>query len=159
MSGRHRVGSLVAALGLLAVCSWLFWDGSSRRTAQADGAGAVQAARESIPVILSYQPETAEKDLPAAARDRLTGAFLDDYTQLITTVVIPDAKQKGVSASAQVPAAAVVSAASGHAVILAYVDQTLTVRGEPPTQTNTSVRVTMEKLDGRWMISGFDQEV
>ncbi len=159
MSARLRVGSIVAALALLAACAWLFWDGSARRAAQADGAGAVRAARESIPIILSYRPETAEKDLPAAARDRLTGAFLNDYTQLITTVVIPDAKQKGVSASAEVPAAAVVSAASGRAVVLAYVDQTLTVRDEPPTRTNTSVRVTMEKLDGRWMISGFDQEV
>lgn len=156
MTGRK--GSLWVALVLLIAASWLFWDGASRRAAQEDGAAAVQAAREAIPVILSYQPSTAEKDLPAAARDRLTGKFLDSYTQLITTVVIPDAKQKSVSASAKVPAAAVVSADSGHAVVLAYVDQTLTAGTAPPVQTNTSVRVTMDKVDGRWMISGFDQE-
>ncbi|MCW1959683.1 MAG: hypothetical protein KIH64_014295 [Mycobacterium sp.] len=159
MNSRTRLGSLLVAVVLLAAGSWLLWDGSSRRAAQTAGAQAVQAAQDSIPVILSYRPATAEKDLPAAARDRLTGKFLADYTQLITTVVIPDAKQKGVSASAKVPAAAVVSADSGHAVVLAYVDQTLTVGSAPSTQTNSSVRVTLDKVDGRWMISGFDQEV
>ncbi len=153
----HRKALLAAALLLLAG-AWLLWDGSSRRAAQAAGAEAVQAARESIPVILSYQPATADKDLPAAARDRLTGKFLDSYTQLITTVVIPDAKQKSISASAKVPAAALVSADSGHAVVLAYVDQVLTVGGQAQTQTKSSARVTMDKVDGRWMISGFDQE-
>lgn len=153
----HRK-TLLAVVLLLPVALWLFWDGSSRRAAQAAGTEAVQAARDSIPVILSYQPATADKDLPAAARDRLTGQFLDDYTQLITTVVIPDAKQKSVSASAKVPAAGLVSADSRHAVVLAYVDQALTVGTDAPTQTKTSARVTMEKIDGRWMISGFDQE-
>ena len=156
---RVAVRALSAALVLLAACAWLFWDGSSRRAAQAAGAEAVQAARDSIPVILSYQPDTAERDLPVAARDRLTGEFLADYTQLVTTVVIPDAKQKGVSASAKVPAAALISADRGHAVVLAYVNQVLTVGATPPTRTNTSVRVTMDKVDGRWLISGFDQEV
>lgn len=153
----HRK-AIAAAVLLLLAGAWLFWDGSSRRATQAAGTEAVQAARESIPIVLSYQPATAEKDLPAAARDRLTGKFLDSYTQLITTVVIPDAKGKNISASAKVPAAALVSAESGHAVVLAYVDQVLTVGAQAPTQTKSSARVTMDEVDGRWMISGFDQE-
>lgn len=155
---RAHIAPLLAACLVVLAGLWLLWDGSSRRAAQAAGDEAVQAARDSIPVILSYQPATADKDLPAAARDRLTGKFLDAYTQLITTVVIPDAKQKSVSASAKVPAAALVSADSRHAVVLAYVDQALTVGADAPTQTKTSARVTMEKIDGRWMISSFDQE-
>jgi Mce-associated membrane protein len=71
-------------------------------------------------------------------------------------VVIPGAKQKKITAAAMVPAAAAVSADTDQAVVLAYVDQTLAVGTEPPTRTNSSVRVTMEKVDGRWLISGFD---
>ena len=89
-------------------------------------------------------------------RDRLTGPFLESYNQLIQTVVIPGAKQKKITAAAQVPAAAPISSSADHAVVLAYVDQSLAVGSAAPTRTNSSVRVTMEKLDGRWLIAGFD---
>lgn len=155
----RRLLTALAAAILLVVSALLFWDATTRRSAEQAGAAALSVARDSIPAILSYQPGTAEQDLTAAARDRLAGKFLEDYMQLIMTVVVPDATRKGVAASAKVPAAAVVSASTGHAVVLAYVDQTLTVGAAPPAQTKSSVRVTMDKVDGRWMISGFDQEV
>ena len=158
LPGSPRERLLAAfAVALLIGSALLFWDASSRRTAQQAGAEALSAARDAIPAILSYQPATAEKDLTAAARDRLTGKFLDDYSQLITTVVAPDAKRKGITASAKVPAAAVVSAGADHAVVLAYVDQTTAVGKEPPTRSNTSVRVSLDNVGGRWLISGFDQ--
>lgn len=152
---RTRAATMLAVLAVLAA-GWLFWDAAGRRGAQHAGASAAQAAREAIPAILSYQPATAEKDLPAAARDRLTGKFLADYTQLITTVVVPEAKQREISASATVPAAAAVSADNRRAVVLAYVDQSITVGDQTPTETNSSVRVTMDNIDGRWLISGFE---
>ena len=152
----RRLAVLALATLLVIASAWLFWDGSARRGAQQAGNDAVQAARESIVAILSYRPDTAERDLDTAARERLTGRFLDDYTQLIKTVVVPNAKQKSVTAAARVPAVAVVSASADHVVLLAYVDQALTVGKEAPTQTNSSVRVTMEKVDGRWLVAGFD---
>ena len=151
-----RIGRLLAALAVLAVGVWLFWDASVRQVADSSGADAVAAARDSIPVILSYQPDTVERDLPAVAKDRLTGKFLDEYTQLITTVVVPEAKQKGMVATAKVPAAAVVSAGRDHAVVLAYVDQSMKNGAAPATRTATSVRVSMDKVEGRWLISGFE---
>jgi Mce-associated membrane protein len=156
----RRIAAPVLAALLAAVGAWLFWDSSSRRAAQQAGAEAVHAAREAIPAIMSYQPATAENDLTAAANERLTGAFLDTYSQIITTTVGPEARQQGISASATVPAAAVVSADSRHAVVLAYIDQTVdhttTAGSGPPTKNNSSVRVTMDKVDGRWLISDFD---
>ena len=123
----------------------------------ADTAGteSVQAARDSTIALLSYKPESVDKDL-TAARDRLTGSFLDAYTQLVNTVVIPGAKEKKISAVAQVPAAASVSAKPDHAVVLAFVDQTVVVGNDAPTRTASSVRITLEKVDGRWLISGFE---
>lgn len=115
----------------------------------------VAAAKESTIALLSYKPETAEKDLEAA-RDRTTGTFTDSYTQLTHDVVIPGAKQKHISALAKVPAAASVSATPNHAVTLVFIDQTVVVGSDQPADTASSVRVTLDKIGGRWLISGFD---
>lgn len=115
----------------------------------------VQAAKDSTVALLSYKPDTVEQQL-TAARDRLTGDFRDEYTDLTNNVVIPGAKQKQISAVASVPAAASVSANPGHAVVLLFVNQTVTVGNGAPTDTASSVRVTVDKVDGRWLISKFD---
>jgi Mce-associated membrane protein len=157
--GRHRLLILtVTALAVLLVATgaWLFADGSVRRDAQRAGPDAVEAARASIVAMGTYRPETADVDLPAA-RERLTGEFLDDYTQLIQTVVIPSAQQKRIASVVTVPAASVVSAEPDRVVVLAFVDQTLTVGTQPPSANPSRYRVTMEKVDGRWLIAGFDQ--
>ena len=115
----------------------------------------VAAAKESTIALLSYTPDTAEKDL-GAARDRTTGTFTESYTQLTHDVVIPGAKQKHISAVAKVPAAASVSATPNHAVALVFIDQTVVMGTDQPTDTASSVRVTLDKVGGRWLISGFD---
>ena len=115
----------------------------------------MRAATDSTIALLSYRPETVEKDLEAA-KSRLTGTFLDAYTSLTHDVVIPGAKQKQISAVATVPAAASSSATPTHAVVLLFVDQSVTVGQSAPTNTASSVRVTLDKVDGRWLISQFD---
>ena len=92
----RRAAVPLAVLALVIAGLWLAWDASSRRHAEQAGAEALGVARESIVAMLSYTPDTAERDL-TAARDRLTGPFLEAYTQLITTVVIPDATRKRLS--------------------------------------------------------------
>ncbi|BBZ20946.1 hypothetical protein [Mycolicibacterium gadium] len=115
----------------------------------------VNAAKESTIKMLSYKPDTVEQELNAA-RDLLTGEFRDSYTSLINDVVIPGATQKQISAVASVPAAASVSADPTHAVVLVFVNQTVVVGQELPTDTASSVRVTLDKVDGRWLISEFE---
>ena len=58
--------------------------------------------------------------------------------------------------TATVPAAASLSASENHAVVLVFVDQTLTMGNQAPGNTASSVRVTLENIDGRWLISQFD---
>lgn len=143
------------ALLLGAAAGFLKWEDSSRRDAQRARVESVSAARESTVALLTYKAATAETDL-GAARDRLTGAFLDAYTQLINGVVIPEAKRENMSASADVLGAASVSAKPDHAVVLVMVNQTTTVAAQKPTATASSVRVTLDKVGDRWLISGFD---
>jgi Mce-associated membrane protein len=49
-----------------------------------------------------------------------------------------------------------VSVTENHAVVLVFVDQTVTIGASRPNNATSSVRVTLDKLGERWMISGFD---
>jgi Mce-associated membrane protein len=115
----------------------------------------VRVASEDAVALLSYKPDSVDKDL-GAARERLTGEFKDAYTALIRQVVIPGAKEKHISAVAKVNAAASVSATANHAVVLLFVDQTVTIGVGAPTDTQPVVRVTLDKVNGRWLVSRFD---
>lgn len=143
--------TLLLALG----AGYLKWQDGSAQLSPEASAKPVQAATESTIAMLSYRPDTAEKDL-TAARDRLTGTFRDEYTKLIQNVVIPGAKQKQISAVATVPAAATVSATETHAVALVFVNQTILIGDGAPRSTASSVRVSLDKIGERWLISQFD---
>ncbi len=142
------------ALLLAITAGVLRWQYDTMRYAQIAGVQALQAAREGTVAMLSYKPETVEKDL-TAAQDHLTGTFRDSYTQLTKDVVIPGAKQQRISAVARVPAAATVSADWGHAVVLVFVDQTTVIGDDPPTDMASTVRVKLDKVGDRWLISEF----
>jgi Mce-associated membrane protein len=135
--------------------AYLKWESASIRAAQVSDVEAVGVAKDATVAMLSYQPDTVDKDL-GAARDRMTGTFKDSYTQLTHDVVIPGAKQRHISAVATVPAAAAASATANHAVVLVFVNQTVVVGNDAPTATASSVRVTLDRVGGRWLVSGFD---
>jgi Mce-associated membrane protein len=151
------VFGLLPALALLIGlgAAYLKWRVVSVRDADIARAESVQAARDSTIALLSYQPDKVDQQLEAA-RNLLTGQFRDSYSSLIRDVVIPGAKQQHISAAASVPVAASVSATPGHAVALVFVDQTVIVGNDAPTGTASSVRVTLDKVGGRWLISAFD---
>jgi Mce-associated membrane protein len=140
---------------LASAAGYLKWQDGTVREAQAARVESVQAAIDSTVALLSYRPDTVEKDLNAA-KSRLTGTFLDAYTKLTHDLVIPGAKQKQISAVATVPAAASTSATPTHAVVLVFVNQTVIVGPSAPTNTASSVKVSLDKVDGRWLISQFD---
>nr|WP_202349572.1 hypothetical protein [Mycobacterium paraintracellulare] len=145
----------IVAMVIAAAAGYLKWQDSWVRYSEIAGIESVTAAKESTVAILSYQPDSVDKDL-GAARDRLTGKFKDSYTQLVHDVVMPGARKDRISAIATVPAAALVSATPNHAVALVFVNQTVTVGNDAPTDTASTVRVTLDKSAGRWLISSFD---
>jgi Mce-associated membrane protein len=143
------------ALLLALAAGFLKFQDSGVRQSDTARTEAVQAAKDSTVALLSYKPDTVEQQL-TAARDRLTGGFRDQYTDLINNVVIPGAKEKQISAVASVPASASVSANPAHAVVLLFVNQTVSVGNSVPTDTASSVRITLDKVGDRWLISQFD---
>lgn len=155
--------SRVIAFGLLPAISLLMaagagflkWQTESAREGALAQAESVRAASDITMTLLSYKPETVQKDLETA-RNRLTGSFLDAYTQLTNDVVIPGSQQKQIAATATVPAAASVRATADHAVVLLFVNQSVTIGKDAPTSTASSVRVTLDRVDGQWRISQFE---
>ncbi|MGV0045094.1 hypothetical protein ACRU13_10075 [Mycobacterium colombiense] len=144
-------GLVMLLAGAVGYLKWEQTNLSETRIARIES---VQTATESTIKILSYNPDTVDHDLDAA-RDRLTGKFRDAYTQLTHDVVIPGAKQKKISAVATVPAATSVSANPSHAVVMVFVNQTIVVGNDPPSSTASTVRVSMDRHDNRWLISDF----
>lgn len=149
-----RVMPAVAVV-LALVVGYLKWQTGSTQQAESAAAASVAAATDTTIAILAYQSDTVDRDLHAAT-DRLTGTFRDEYTKLIDEVVIPGAKEKRVSASVTIPAAASVSAGENRAVVLVFVNQETTFGDDTPSNSVSSVKVTLQKEDDRWLVSQFE---
>ncbi|OCB22481.1 hypothetical protein [Mycobacterium intracellulare] len=133
----------------------LKWQDGSAKDAQIAAAETVKVASDSTVAMLAYQPGTVDKQLSDAS-NRLTGGFRDDYMKLVHDVVIPGSKKKHVAATATVPAASSISATADHAQVLVFVNQTTTIGDGIPTNSISSVKITLDKVDGRWLVSGFE---
>lgn len=142
------------ALVVALATGYLKWLGDSAEDSAALRAETVRIGSEDAVALLSYKPESVDKDL--GPRERLTGEFKDAYTELTRQVVIPGAKDKHIAAVAKASAAASVSATGSHAVVLVFVNQTVTIGGGVPTDTTPVVRVVLDKVNGRWLVSHFD---
>jgi Mce-associated membrane protein len=149
------IGVAVLAVVLAAAAGYLGYERSSELETQRVRAETVKTATEGAVALLTYGPDTAERDLTAAC-DRLTGDFRESYLELVREVVIPGAVQKQISTVVTVPAAAAESTSATRAVVLLYVNQLATVGTAPPSTTASSVRVTMDNVDGHWLISDFE---
>lgn len=143
--------AVVLALGV----GYLKWQTGSTQQAESAAAASVAAATDTTIAILAYQSDTVDRDLHAAT-DRLTGTFRDQYTKLIDEVVIPGAKEKRVSASVTIPAAASVSAGENRAEVLVFVNQETKFGDDTPSNSVSSVKVTLQKEDDRWLVSQFE---
>ena len=163
-AGRRRVAwANVAVYGLLpaailalgGAAGYLQWKDVSLAQSDTAKKESTKAATDGTIALLSYKPETVDKDLEAAKK-YMTGNFLNSYTSLTRDVVIPGSKQKKISAVATVPAAAWTKATPDRAVVMLFVDQTMIIGDSAPTSTASSVRVTLDKVEGHWLISQFD---
>lgn len=154
--GRVLAYGVLPALALLLALAagYLKFVDNSVRDSDTARIESMQAAKDSTIAMLSYQPDTVDTQLNDA-RNLLTGDFQNSYTSLINDVVIPGAKQKQISAVATVPAAASVSAEANRAVVLVFVNQTVVVGADAPTDTASSVKVSLEKHGDKWLISEF----
>ena len=149
-------GLLPTLVLLLAIAAGLLkWKDSSVRTLDLARRESVSAAKESTSAVLTFRYDTIDRDV-AATRDKLTGGFLDSYQKRTQEDLIPRAKEQRIVATATVPAAAAERVTPNHAVVLAFVSQSVKAGDAAPSVTGSSARVTLDKVGARWLISGFD---
>jgi Mce-associated membrane protein len=130
-----------------------------RPTQQTDpdvAATVVTAASDGTVALLSYSPESLDKDF-ATAKSHLSGDFLSYYNDFAQRIVAPAAKQNSLKTTARVVAAALSELRPDSAVVLLYVDQTTTSKDSPdPAMSANSVLVRMARVNGNWLIVKFD---
>ncbi|MGH3968313.1 MAG: twin-arginine translocation pathway signal [Mycobacterium sp.] len=149
--------AVVAAVALAAVL--FFFDYRPiQQTDDAAAHAAIKAASEGTVAILSCTPQTIDHDL-AVAKSHMTGPYLKIFNDFGRYYLAPTVRQHDVKVSATVLRAAVSELHPDSAVVLVFVHQTTTSKEKPePALSTNSVRVTLAKVDGSWLIAKFEPE-
>lgn len=145
---------LMVALAVMITGVWTLYQRAqhAERVAAARTA-AVEAARSHAEELLSYDYRTFEDDLAEVEADT-TGTFRTDYLRTVQELVVPQAKKYEVVVRARVVAASVMNAEPERAVTLLFVNQATQSNRLEGTQIDQNrVRMTLEKVDGRWLVS------
>ena len=117
---------------------------------------AIQAASDGAVAVLSYSYDHLDRDF-TNAKSHLTGDFLAYYSKFTDDIVGPTAKQGQLTTTAKVIRAAVSDLHPDSAVVLVFVDQTTaSMQKKDPGKNESSVLVTLTKVNGSWLIAKFD---
>jgi len=148
----------ILTVAAVALATWMYV--AQHRTEQQTGPTAQQAAlaaaTEGSVALLSYSPETIDRDL-TAAKSHLTGEFLTYYSQFSEQIVKPASKQKSIKTTAAVTRAAVSEMHADSAVVLLFINQTsMSSDRSEPSLLASSVLVTLKNVDGNWLIAKFE---
>lgn len=138
--------------------TWLYFTQyrPDKQTDAGVASAVVSSASDGTIALLSYSPESLDKDF-AAAKSHLSGDFLSYYNQFTEQIVAPAAKQKSLKTNARVLGAAVQDLHPNSAVVLVLVDQSTTSKDNPdPAMASSSVLVSMTRVNGTWLITKFD---
>jgi Mce-associated membrane protein len=149
------VGLTAVAVGLAAGVYYLQYRPDQQIDATV-AAAAKKAAEDGTVAVLSYSPQSLTDDI-AKAKSHLTGDFLNYYTHFTDQIFAAAAQQQQVSTTASVERAAVSDLHPDSAVVLLFVDKESSSKDKPaPVTRPTTVRATMKKVNGSWLIAQFD---
>jgi Mce-associated membrane protein len=140
------------------VAAWLYFEQyrPKQQTNPSVERAVVKAASDGTVALLSYSPESLDKDF-ANAKTHLSGDFLSYYNQFTEQIVAPAAKEKSLKTTAQVIGAAVSELHPKSAVVLVFIDQSTTSRDRPdPALAASSVLVSLTWVNDTWLITKFD---
>lgn len=155
---RWRIGTaavLAAAVVGVGVGDGILSAQASGNTAtQADRAAATAAAKTEMAQILTYNYKTINADLARAVADT-TGEF-NGQLSVMAGEIAPLATQQQTVTKAAVPVAAAVGSSANQVTVLVFADQSTTNKQQPKAQvSDDQLRVTMQKVKGRWLVEQF----
>ena len=146
---------VIAAVGVAAAVYLILYR-PDQQVGDAAAHRAIQAASDGAVAVLSYSYDHLDRDFNDA-KSHLTGDLLAYYSKFSDDVVAPTAQKGQLTASAKVIRAAVSELHPNSAVVLVFVDQTTkSVKKKDPENTQSSVLVTLAKVNGSWLIAKFD---
>lgn len=123
----------------------------SLRSAEAARAEALGAATEFATNLSSYDFNDLEGNF-SGVTENATGRFAEQYSQVGANLTELIKQHKAVS-EGTVLAAGAVEAEDDHAVVLLFVDQTITNTNSPqPRVDRNRMRMTLVRQDGRWLV-------
>ncbi|QQW36733.1 tetratricopeptide repeat protein [Mycobacterium marinum] len=138
--------------GALALSAFLGWQQWQQHQVKLAGQQARQAAVAYAQVLTSIDSNNVDQNFRQVL-DGATGEFKDMYTQSSVQLrqLLIDNKA---SAHGVVVDSAVASETVNKVVVLVFVDQTVTNMAVPDPRIDRSrIKMTMEKVDGRWLAS------
>lgn len=114
---------------------------------------AVEAARSHAEELLSYDYRTFQEDVAEVEADT-AGEFRTEYLRTVKELVVPQAKKYEVVVRARVVAASVMNVEPERVVTLLFVNQATRSNRIEGTQIDRNrVRMRLENVDGRWLVS------
>lgn len=149
------VALVIATVGL-AIGLFFLQYRPDRQLDDAAARRAIQAASDGAAAALSYSTDSMDRDF-ANAKSHLTGEFLHYYDTFTKQIVTPAVQQKHITQTASVVRAAVSELHPNSAVVLVFLNETTTsIDKQQPLITPSSVRITLTKVSGTWLISKLD---
>ena len=147
---------LVLAAAGVAVALFFTMYRHDRQIDDAAAHAAIQVASDGAVDLMSYSYASLDRDF-AKAKSHLTGEFLAYYSRFSEGLVAPAAQQGQLTTTTKVLQAAVSELRPDSAVVLVFVDQKTASKQKPqPVKADSSVLVTLKKVNGSWLIAKFD---
>lgn len=141
---------VVIVLAAAAVILLIRWQ--SGRSADSARTAAVSAANEKVPALLSYSYAAFGTALTRAKTDT-TPQFGVTYAKLMSSQVEAEATKDHVVTQATVSGTAIESAGSGSVTVLMFLNQQTKTDAKASSVLNdTAVRVTMQDVNGTWLV-------
>ena len=154
--GSALLAASVVAAVVLTACLYVLQYRPDRQIDDTAAQRAIRAASDGAVAALSYSSENMDRDF-ARARSHLTGDFLAYYDKFTKEIVIPTVQEKHLAQTAAVVRAAVSELGPDSAVVLVFLNETTTGKDKPqPLITPSSVKITLTKVRGSWLISKLD---
>lgn len=154
---RALIALAVVAVVLGVAVGGLWWLDHRNSQVEAARDTALQAAREQVVTVLSYDFRSMDQDLQRA-REVLTGGYLEEFTTQAKQVTVPAARKEQITTSADVMASAVVRADPAQVVVLLFVTQrTRSSQSEAVRLSAHRLQLTMTRIGDRWLISELER--
>ena len=149
-------GVALVTLAMVAVTAIVWSQEPSSASVESDTRAAQAAAERAVVPILSYDARNLDTS-KAAAHPYLTSDFREEYDKLFDGIIAENAPSTGTVLKASLIRSGIVRSGEDRVQVFALVDQTRTNKKftEPQVYKNW-VTITMEKVDGDWLVASLD---